>query len=122
MFVYFTKLCDMITIGYDFQGWPMKAMNLREILESIGFKKNDAGEYSIKSDDPILDAYPKLLEDDGMAYGVNEQYITEAQDDTYYGNIAGTDVKVFNMFREPVHDLEKDKEQLEKMYNDSIKD
>lgn len=106
----------MITIGYDFQGWPIKAMTLRDILESIGFEKNDAGEYAIKADNPILDAYPKLLEDDGMAYGVNEQYITEADDDTYDDKIYEEDVKVFNIFREPLHDLQKDKEWLEKTY------
>ena len=109
----------MITIGYDFQGWPIKAHNLREVLDSLGFKKTKDGNYIIKADNPLLDAYPMLLEDDGMAYGVNGQYITEASSDTYEENIAGTDVKVFNVFREPVHDLKKDEEQLEKMYNET---
>ena len=106
----------MIAIGYDFQGWAINAMNLREILESLGFRKNDAGEYAINSDNPILDAYPQLLEDDGMAYGVNPQYITEAQDETFDDQISGQDVKVFNIFREPQHDLKEDLDWLKRTY------
>ena len=58
-------------IDYDFQGWPIRKMTVREILERLGVT-----DYKIENE-RILDLYPCLLEDDGMGYGVNTQYITE---------------------------------------------
>ena len=68
----------MIQIGVDFEGWPVNAMNLKQILKDLGFKEED-GKVFIKSDSPILDAYPLLLEDDGMAYGINPQFVIEIE-------------------------------------------
>ena len=73
----------MITINKDFQGWPVYAKNLKEILLELGFEEKD-GKMSISSDNELLQAYPRLLEDDGMAYGVNEQYITEVDSQDIY--------------------------------------
>jgi hypothetical protein len=76
----------MIKLGYDFQGWPFYALNLREILFSLGFEAKD-GKIYISADDEILDAYPRLLEDDGMGYGVDECYITEADRDLFDNDV-----------------------------------
>lgn len=66
-------------IDYDFQGWPIKKMTLREILKYSGLFTFDeeANRYWINDKDPNLDIYPITLEDDGMGYGVNEKFITE---------------------------------------------
>lgn len=80
----------MIQIGTDFQGWPVNAMNLREILKRLGFKENK-NSFSISKKNKLLDAYPCLLEDDGMGYGVNSEYVIEAD-----ANVYETDVKVID--------------------------
>lgn len=67
-------------LGFDFQGWPVCAMTLRQILVSLGAEEKD-GTIGFKSDDKILDVYPKTLEDDGMGYGVNGKFISEASAD-----------------------------------------
>ena len=68
-------------IDYDFQGWPIRKMTVREILERLGVT-----DYKIE-DEHILDLYPRLLEDDGMGYGVNTQYITEVSYGDDYVNM-----------------------------------
>ena len=80
----------MIQIGTDSQGWPVNAMNLREILKRLGFKENK-NRFSISKKNKLLDAYPCLLEDDGMGYGVNSEYVIEAD-----ANVYETDVKVID--------------------------
>lgn len=72
----------MIEVCEDFQGWPVKIKTLREILDQLGFKEKD-GFYGLPNDDELLDAYPRLLEDDGMGYGVEERYLIEASSGTY---------------------------------------
>ena len=72
---------DEDIISYDFQGWPVYKMTLREILIEMGSLQEN-GLIGFKTDDPILDVYPKVLEDDGMGYGVNARYITEASVDS----------------------------------------
>ena len=109
----------MIQIGTDSQGWPVNAMNLREILKRLGFKENK-NSFSISKKNKLLDAYPCLLEDDGMGYGVNAEYITEVSDETWEKKILAVDyeveegktpldvkkvakeetIKVFNIFRQ----------------------
>ena len=69
-------------IGRDFQGWPIKMLTLKEMLVELGFKVED-GKLSIDYNDPILEAYPRLLEDDGMGYGVRAEYVTEADREIY---------------------------------------
>jgi len=68
-------------IRRDFQGFPVYKMTYREILESLGFEHKD-GFYRIPDDAELLDIYPVTLEDDGMGYGVNNKFITEAHRDT----------------------------------------
>lgn len=108
----------MIQIGTDFQGIPVDAMTLREILLRLGFK-TEGDKFSINKDDPILDAYPLTYEDDGMAYGVNPEFIVTADKDTYEKkvkeityevgddkklditiHVKDTVVPVFNLFRD----------------------
>lgn len=113
----------MLQIGTDFQGWPVYALTLREILNRLGFEEDTETITLIKSEEAnrLLDSYPQLLEDDGMGYGVNAEYITEVSDETWEKKILTVDYKVeegkvpldvkkvikeeainvFTMFREP---------------------
>lgn len=114
----------MIQIGTDFQGWPVHAMTLREILKHLGFEE-DSETITLKKNEKInrlLDSYPYLLEDDGMGYGVNGEYITEITGEVWEKKILAVDyevsdsggsipdvkkvtkeetISVFNLFREP---------------------
>ena len=72
----------MIELREDFQGWPIYGLTLREVLKELGFETKD-GLFSISDDSEILDAYPRLLEDDGMGYGVDEQFLTVGDDYVY---------------------------------------
>lgn len=65
-------------IGYDFQGWPIEKMNLREILSNLLEHDKENGVYTIRDDDPRLEVCPVVVEDDGMGYGVGGRYITSA--------------------------------------------
>ena len=86
----------MIEIDSDFQGWPIKALTLREFLLLLGFREDNPGEFIIE-DSNLLDSYPLTLEDDGMAYGVNPMLITEVDTDVYYDD--ELKLNVFNLFR-----------------------
>lgn len=71
---------------YDFQGWPVYKKTLKEVLEELGATtENGVIGFSINS--PILNIYPVVLRDDGMAYGVDPRYITEAYFDDENGYI-----------------------------------
>jgi hypothetical protein len=48
-----------------------------EILKGLGAIE-DNGMVGFKTDNPVLYKYPMTMEDDGMAYGVNEKFIIEA--------------------------------------------
>lgn len=85
-------------VSFDFQGWPNYKMNLREILQSLGAVEKD-GVIGFNTDDKVLDIYPVTLEDDGMAYGVNEKFVTTAEANREDGYI--------NMFIEPQTDISK---------------
>lgn len=80
-------------ISYGFQGWPNFKRTLREILNMMGAVEEN-GMIGFKTDDAILDVYPKVLEDDGMGYGVNERYITEV-------GVADKDKSFISIFAEP---------------------
>lgn len=90
---------DEDIISYDFQGWPNYKMNLREILEELGATVEN-GVIGFKTNNPVLDIYPRVLHDDGMGYGVDPRYITEA--------FADMEDKYINIFAEP--EIEDEKE------------
>lgn len=87
----------MKQIGTDFQGWPVNALTLREILHKLGFKERNQGEFIIY-DEYLLDSYPLTLEDDGMAYGIKPMLITEVDNEIYEDE--NSKLKVFNLFRD----------------------
>jgi hypothetical protein len=66
-------------INYDFQGWPIRKMSLKDILEYSGLFTHDIEKsiYFINDDAPVLNIYPTTLEDDGMGYGINEKFISD---------------------------------------------
>lgn len=88
-------------ISYDFQGWPVYKKTLKEVLEELG-ATTDNGVIGFSINSPVLNVYPKVLHDDGMAYGVDPRYITEAYFDDENGYI--------NIFAEPEREDEKENE------------
>ena len=50
-------------------------MTLKEIMTELGAIDVN-GFFGFHNDSPLLDVCPTLLEDDGMGYGVNDEYIT----------------------------------------------
>lgn len=61
-------------VYYDFQGWPEYKMNLREILMALGgIVEGDTISFDLNN--PLMDVYPRILVDDGMGYGVDENVI-----------------------------------------------
>lgn len=67
-------------VCYDFQGWPEYKMNLREILLALGGQQ-DGNFIKFASDAPLMDIYPRILVDDGMGYGVDENVIVSVDID-----------------------------------------
>jgi hypothetical protein len=88
----------MKQIGIDFQGWPINALTLREILYKLGFEENLSGNFVFTGNPEFLDSYPLTLEDDGMAYGVRPMLITEVDHEIYEDE--DSKLNVFNVFRE----------------------
>lgn len=90
----------MKQIGTDFQGWPINALTLREILHKLGFEE-DSETITLNKNEHInelLESYPLTLEDDGMAYGVRPMLITEVDSEIYED--PESNLKVFNVFRD----------------------
>ncbi len=101
-------------ISYDFQGWPNYKRNLREVLNMMGAVEEN-GMIGFKTNDDILDIYPLILEDDGMGYGVNERYITEASADmmkTYVNIFAESEIE------DVVDDIKRGKLDLKELNNE----
>lgn len=92
-------------VAYDFQGWPIFKMTLKELLLGLGGKEED-NKIIFDANDPSMKIYPTLLEDDGMGYGVNEQCIVEA--DVFKSNEENADKIYVNIFRA---DIPSEKEQ-----------
>lgn len=90
-------------IDYDFQGWPIFRMNLREILLALGAREED-GKLFFDLSSSAMDLYPRVLRDDGMGYGVDDSYIIEAS--------ISSDNSYINIFRERVPDAETKKKLL----------
>lgn len=93
---------DKILLGFDFQGWPIYAQKFKEILKELGFE-DDGEKIYLKhneKNDTLLESYPRILTDDGMGYGVGEEYISETDNDIYEDIIGNKNVSVFNVFIE----------------------
>lgn len=67
-------------VCYDFQGWPEYKINLREILLALGGQQ-DGNFIKFPSNTPLMDIYPRILVDDGMGYGVDENVIVSVDID-----------------------------------------
>lgn len=93
---------DKILLGFDFQGWPIYAQTLKEILECLGFE--DDGEKVFlkhsKENDILLASFPRILTDDGMGYGVNEEYVCETDNEIYESETGNKKISVFNIFKD----------------------
>lgn len=78
-------------IGYDWQGWPVFRMNLKEILLALG-GTIDGNMVTFDVGNPMMSAYPRILVDDGMGYGVDESAVVSVDANEEY----------INIFREPM--------------------
>ena len=76
-------------------------MNLRELLLALGGSFEN-GKICFREKDPMMEVYPKILMDDGMGYGVDENVIIEVDHDKKQG--------VINIFREKIPTEEQRKE------------
>ena len=108
---------DENIIGQDFQGWYIYKMSLREILMELGAELVTAGNKSylaLENTNPILDAFPRTYEDDGMAYPINERAIVEVNDEIYVTKLGD---RAFNLFVDCVNPkmIKKLKKEYEKM-------
>lgn len=66
-------------------------MNLREILIALGGKV-EGDTISFDLNDPLMDIYPRILVDDGMGYGIDENVIVSVDPDK--------NERFINIFRE----------------------
>jgi len=68
-------------INVDFQGWPEFKMSIKDIIEKLGAVYNkETNKWEIPNEG-WLDCFPTIIEDDGMGYWVNEQYIIDVDVD-----------------------------------------
>lgn len=79
-------------INFDTQGWPLSQLNIRAIVEKICTYDAETQRYYINADDKTLDLIPRVFEDDGMGYGINEKRIVSFDifndsSNTYYSNV-----------------------------------
>lgn len=117
----------MVQIGTDFEGFPLEALTIKEILLKLGFKI-EGDKFSIDNDASILNVYPLVFEDDGI-YGINPRFVTEVDPECVYEQkikeivyevgenkkldisivVKDNTVKVFNGFTDvPEHKVEDD--------------
>lgn len=64
-------------IGKDFQGWPICKLTFKELLDELGLV-DENGEVHIEANNPILNIFPIRVCDDGMGYGIDDQYFISA--------------------------------------------
>lgn len=88
-------------VCYDFQGWPVYKMNLREILIALG-GKTEGDTISFNLNAPLMDIYPRIFVDDGMGYGVDENVIVSVD--------FSIEEKFINIFREKKPSAEQQEE------------
>lgn len=71
---------DLTEFDFDFQGWLIPNLTLRQILEKIGFiLDKETNRLYINNNDSILDRCPNVIEDDGMGYGAKTKKITHIE-------------------------------------------
>lgn len=87
----------MKRISTDFQGWSLNAMTWREIFDKFSTNCNGT-QYDFNNE--LLDSYPRLLEDDGMGYGVNSRYVISVDHEFYKDK--ELEENVTNLFIEPI--------------------
>lgn len=69
---------DKHIINFDFQGWPVEKLTLREILLGLGGVFNsETNKIEFDNSRESLDSFPVILTDDGMGYGVDEQFVSD---------------------------------------------
>lgn len=68
-------------VNFDFQGYPEFKMSIKDIIEKLGAVYNkETNKWEIPNEE-WLECFPMIVEDDGMGYGVNEQYIIDVDVD-----------------------------------------
>jgi len=78
--------------SYDSQGWPLYKQTIRDFLIGFGLDYNEeTNMWQISDDDKRLDCVVRRLCDDGMGYGVNEEFVSEVSsfpmEDGYWCNM-----------------------------------
>lgn len=64
-------------INFDFQGWPEFKMSIKDIIERLGGKLNEeTNKWEIPNSYWMVQC-PTILHDDGMGFGVNDEYIVD---------------------------------------------
>ena len=87
-------------INFDIQGWPLFQNSIKDIIKHICTYDEENNRYYIDADDKRLDLIPRVFEDDGMGYGVNEKRIVEF-------NVFGDKEQYCNIFvEEPIKNVE----------------
>lgn len=72
------KIEDLTEADFDFQGFLIPHITLREGLMNIGFKEDkENNRFYIENDNKMLDTYPLILEDDGMGYGAKNRKMAD---------------------------------------------
>lgn len=62
-------------INFDFQGWSEFKMSMKDIIEKLGGTLNkETNKWEIPNEGWLVQS-PVILHDDGMGYGVNDEYI-----------------------------------------------
>lgn len=62
-------------VNFDYQGWPEYKHTIKDLIIAFGGVYNEETKKWEIPDIGNLNTVPRLLEDDGMGYGVNERYI-----------------------------------------------
>lgn len=82
------KIEDLTANDFDFQGWLIPNIRLRQALLNLGFKLDkEKNQLYIENDNPILNKVPRIFQDDGMGYGANNGNMTECHIDENNGEV-----------------------------------
>lgn len=82
------KIEDLTVDDFDFQGFLIPNIRLRQALLNLGFKiDKKTNRIYLKNDNPILDKVPRIYQDDGMGYGANNGNMTECHIDKNNGEV-----------------------------------